>query len=381
MKNFTILQVNERVNLAKKAGKEVINGSIGMLFDDNHNLVTFTEINDYLKNNFDKYLCYANNDNSKNFINGVIDWIFEDRVKELYEKYKVTSSITIGGTDALFNSFMLFKDHTILCPAPYWPNYKNIADQAGTEFKEFNAFNENRKFDFENLEKLIKESSKKILLLINDPCNNPTGFNFDKEDYDNLFHIINKYSDKITLLLDIAYLDYSVNRNLVIDFILNNDIKVDILLAFSASKSFGFYGLRLGELIILSKNDVEEYAKKLAIIVRGTVSNPNNVALSTLGLFFNDKENSKIVKEKIKKEALRINLIGQNLIKLLDKKHIEYYPFQGGFYMVIKVKDAYSYLEYLESKDTYFTIVNPTSIRIALCSLTLEDVSKLENIL
>ncbi len=381
MKNFTILQVNERVNLAKKAGKEVINGSIGMLFDDNHNLVTFTEINDYLKNNFDKYLCYANNDNSKKFINGVIDWIFEDRVKELYEKYKLTSSITIGGTDALFNAFMLFKDHTILCPAPYWPNYKNIADQADIEFKEFNAFNENRKFDFEEMDKLIQESSKKVLLLINDPCNNPTGFNFDNEDYNNLFKIINKYSDKITLLLDIAYLDYSVNRNLVIDFILNNDIKVDILLAFSASKSFGFYGLRLGELIVLSKKSVEEYAKKLAVIIRGTVSNPNNVALSTLGLFFEDKENSKLVKEKIKKEALRINLIGQNLIKLLDKKHIGYYPFQGGFYMVIKVKDAYSYLEYLESKDTYFTIVNPTSIRIALCSLTLSDIEKLENIL
>ncbi len=381
MKNFTILQVNERVNLAKKAGKEVINGSIGMLFDDNHNLVTFDEINNYLKNNFEKYLSYANNDNSKDFINGVIDWIFEDKVNKLYDLYKVTSSITIGGTDALFNSFMLFKDHLVLCPAPYWPNYKNIADQAGVEFEEFNAFKKDKKFDFEGMDKLINESNKKILLLINDPCNNPTGFNFVEEDYDELLKIINKYSEKVTLLLDIAYLDYSVNRNLVIDFLLNNDIKVDILLAFSASKSFGFYGLRLGELIVLSKKDVEVYSKKLAIIIRGTVSNPNNVALSTLGLFFKDKENSKIVKEKIKKEALRINLIGQNLIKLLDKKHIEYYPFQGGFYMVIKVKDAYSYLDYLESKDTYFTIVNPTSIRIALCSLTLKDVEKLENIL
>ncbi len=381
MKNYTILQVNERVNLAKKAGKDVINGSIGMLFNDDHELVTFEEINEYLKNNFQKYLSYANNNDSKPFIDGVIKWIFEDKEQELYKKYNVHSSVTIGGTDALFNAFKLTNKNIILCPSPFWPNYQNIADQAGAEFIYFDAFDENRNFNFSEMDNLIKNSSRNISLLINDPCNNPTGYNFTDEDYKKLFNIIDKYQNKVTLILDIAYLDYSINRNLIIDFILNNDIKNDVMLIFSASKSFGFYGLRLGELIIISKNDIKEYAKELAIIIRGTVSNANNVALSTLGLFFNDEKNSKIVKEKIKDEAIRINKIGNKLIKLLEKKNIEYYPFQSGFYMVIKVKNAPEYLEYLESKDTYFTIINQNSIRIALCSLSSNDIDKLENIL
>ena len=46
-----IMQINAEANKQKNEGKKVINGSIGMLFDDDSSLASFSVVDEYLKKN------------------------------------------------------------------------------------------------------------------------------------------------------------------------------------------------------------------------------------------------------------------------------------------------------------------------------------------
>lgn len=383
--SYDILQVSKRCQEAQSQGFECINGTVGMLFDDDRKLVSFDEVNEYITSNFTKNLGYASQLGPEDFKEGTLKRFFGKSYQKLIEKHNICFAPTAGGTGALFYAFKAFnKTHTLLMPAPFWPNYTTIAEEADINFVSYSAF-KNNKFDFEELQKQIDSIEGNVLLVINDPCQNPSGYNFSEEEYQALFKILIRYGSKIEFLLDIAYLDYSPNKNNIVDFIVNSDIKDHFHLLFSTSKSFGFYGLRLGGIISLfDKNDQENYAKfskKMMIFTRGIISSPNNVVMNGLALFFKDRVKREIIKQKILEETRRVESIGKMLVETLDKKEIKHSPYSCGFYITFEVEDSAKYLDFLESKHVYFSMIDEHNIRIAICSMNTFDVKKLSTIL
>lgn len=377
---FDILSVSERAFKKIKEGQYVVNGSSGTLYYENGEIVSYKETNDYLINNFTSFLSYASQLGPKEYRDGYLSWIFEDELNSLKQNKNISICATSGGTEALFMAFKsLNKTHTVLFSSIRWPNYDTISKESDIKFEIFNFFNKDFKFDFVSLENRINEIDSKILLVINDPCHNPTGFNLEMEDYNKLFALINKYNDKVTLLLDLAYLDYSSSRKMIIKKIVDSSLKTPLYLAVSASKSFGFYGLRMGALItIFNKNEEDIYTEKYKTFIRGTISSTNHLANGGLGLFFKDEEAVKKVKRDIFNQSERISRIGNGVKEILKEKNIQYYPYSSGFYITFIKEDAPSYLEYLESKNIYFTLIDNTTIRIAICSLKESDLTYLK---
>ncbi len=376
---FDILSVSERALKRKNEGKYVVNGSSGTLYYENGEIVSYKEADNYLISNFNKFLSYGPQLGPKEYKDGFLSRIFEEDLLKIKENKNIAFVASSGGTEALFMAFKsLAKTHTVLLPSIRWPNYDTICEEANIKFEIFNFFTKDFKFDFLDLENKIKKINNKILLMINDPCNNPTGFNFTSEDYDELFALINKYNDKITLFLDLAYLDYSSSRKMIVKKIVNAPIKTPLYLAISASKSFGYYGLRMGALIILySKNEEDIYLENYKKIVRGTISSSNHLANGGLGLFFKDENGVKKVKEEIFSQTERLLKIGEGVKEILKEKNIKFYPYSSGFYITFIKEDAPSYLSYLESKNIFFTLINENTIRIAICSLKESDLDYL----
>lgn len=376
---FDILSVSERALKRKNEGKYVVNGSSGTLYYENGEIVSYKEADNYLISNFNKFLSYGPQLGPKEYKDGFLSRIFEEDLLKVKENKNIAFVASSGGTEALFMAFKsLAKTHTVLLPSIRWPNYDTICEEANIKFEIFNFFTKDFKFNFLDLENKIKKINNKILLIINDPCHNPTGFNFTSEDYDELFALINKYNDKITLFLDLAYLDYSSSRKMIVKKIVNAPIKTPLYLAISASKSFGYYGLRMGALIILySKNEKDIYLENYKKIIRGTISSSNHLANGGLGLFFKDENGVKKVKEEIFSQTERLLKIGEGVKEILKEKNIKFYPYSSGFYITFIKEDAPSYLSYLESKNIFFTLINENTIRIAICSLKESDLAYL----
>lgn len=377
--NYDILSVSDRAKKDLANGNNIINGSIGVLLDENKNIVSFEEINKIIKKNLEKYLDYSTMLGREDFNEGILSWIFEDKLDYLKSKNNLVVAATSGGTDAIFTLFsILKKSHTALLPDIHWPNYDQIAKQAGINLKAFSRFKNNNSFNFDDLEKTILNIEGKILLSINDPCHNPTGYCLSDEEYIKLFELVNKYENKIDLFLDIAYIDYSSRKAQIISFISKNNLKNNLYLAISCSKSFGFYGLRLGALCLISKGETNEIKNNIKATIRGTISSANNVAMGSLAEFFNNKNDKESVKTKILIEGNRVNKIGKSLYEILSKKGFEVLPYKEGFFLTFKMKNAKEFLKKLEEKHIYFTLSDEETIRIAICSLSIEDLKVIE---
>lgn len=377
--NYDILSVSDRAKKDLANGNNIINGSIGVLLDENKKIVSFEGINKIIKKNLEKYLDYSTMLGREDFNEGILSWIFEDKLDYLKSKNNLVVAATSGGTDAIFTLFsILKKSHTALLPNIHWPNYDQIAKQAGINLKTFSRFKNNNSFNFDDLEKTILNIEGKILLSINDPCHNPTGYCLSDEEYIKLFELVNKYEDKIDLFLDIAYIDYSSRKAQIISFISKNNLKNNLYLAISCSKSFGFYGLRLGALCLISKGETNEIKNNIKATIRGTISSANNVAMGSLAEFFNNKNDKESVKTKILIEGNRVNKIGKSLYEILSKKGFEVLPYKEGFFLTFKMKNAKEFLKKLEEKHIYFTLSDEETIRIAICSLSIEDLKVIE---
>src|SRR5574344_2185334 len=213
---FDILSINER--LKQDNSGSVTNGCIGTFRDDNHELISFTPVIEYLSLYSHSYLQYPNLYGNKDFLDGVFNWIFQKNAETISTTHDICSIATLGGTGALWNTF------------------KYYADQKG-------AVVISDIYNFNGLKLAIEEACKtheKVLVLINDPCQNPTGYCMSKEEYDLLFDMLSDFSvgeKEVDVLFDIAYFNYSTNQFPLIEK-LKDSYNFNIYVAFSDSIFF-----------------------------------------------------------------------------------------------------------------------------------------------
>ena len=80
---------------------------------------------------------------------------------------------------------------------------------------------------------------KRVIVIINDPCHNPTGYTLSLDEFKTIIDILNKYKDNdIVFLYDVAYLEYTSEKDNRIKMLelLRLEAHVITILAFSGSK-------------------------------------------------------------------------------------------------------------------------------------------------
>ena len=378
-----IIAISNLARLDKAKGNTVINGSIGVFLNEDGSLGKIRTIDDVLKEHICDRLGYPASVGDKEYLDAVERWVFEENHSRIHDLYHVFTGASLGGTGAISASFHLFLDQgeTVLLPNIMWNNYMLLAEKAGVAYEKYDLFDENGRFNVKSLRERASaclEKDGRTLVLINDPCQNPTGYCMSGSEYDDLFKMLNEEGRKgqLTVLFDIAYLSYSPFGCKLVDKLAEGKATFLPLVVFSCSKLFGIYGLRVGALIALARSEEEMnlISGGYGAYARGTYSCPVGSASYAISLAMNDDASKKKLLEEIEANRKTLAERGNALMKELDRAHIDHYPYQAGFFLTVKVPNvAYSLCEALKARHIYVVPLSDHEIRIALSGLTTPD--------
>lgn len=367
--------------IAKKGKENIVNATIGSLYDEDGNLVALdTVFNTYNSLDNRTKAKYASSfSGNPNFRKQVYNWVVQDTKLDLCHSVIGTP----GGSGAVSSTILnvLDEGQTLIIPHIAWGNYKSMATIANCKVQTYQMFDGDA-FNITSFKETCREvmaRQGKVLAVINDPCHNPTGYSMTVEEWNQVIDFCNELSSEgpVIILDDIAYIDYSYNlersRDYMNAFNRMND-QVMVVVAFSCSKTLTSYGLRCGGAVILAKN--QEDVRALEILMekhaRASWSNIPNAAM----------ENFVKVTTEHKDE---FNAEKGKYVDLLRKRYevftneakqcgLAYYPYKEGFFVTLKVEDEdllTRFHEAMLAQDIY-TIKVTQGIRVALCSLSVE---------
>ncbi|MDR2822485.1 MAG: aminotransferase class I/II-fold pyridoxal phosphate-dependent enzyme [Acholeplasmatales bacterium] len=362
--NFDILEISKEARLEKEKNNKVIDATLGVLKDDNNKLLTSKIVRSIITNLDDASLFdYSNIDGGKTYKERVLSFIFKNNYSNFLENYNYSLCATPGAGAALYLLLQREELKNVILGTPYWSNYQSIITRADKNIISYPYFDDNSNLNLLSLETILKENPNSILL-INDPCHNPTGYSLTEKDYTNLFNLINKYS-KITLVLDLAYFSFGQEEKKFYDFLhlLNNRI----YLCFSGSKIFSAYGLRIGALIYLEKKTlVPKVLPEIEPIARSIWGSSPIIGISLVNSFTG---NNLLLFEKDLAERVEILKKRSNIFRNeAALNNLDIYPYKDGFFSSIKVDNPVLIYQKLIKKNI-FVIPQESSLRISISNI------------
>lgn len=367
---------------AEKGKDAVINAVIGALLDDNGDLVVMSSVAETIRQLGDvDYAEYAPITGTPAFKEAVRKALFGKFMPEGF----VRICATPGGTGSITNvidNYSEFGD-AILTHDWCWANYRNICSEHGRTLKTFRFFDEEGRFDSADLEKQLNELAQvqdQVILLINTPAHNPTGYSLSLEDWDNVIRIVNGAACKVVLFLDVAYIDYAGEDDEVREFMPKLAAlgrNVFTVYGYSASKTLTAYGMRCGAIVCVARDEdtAEEFRRATEYTARSTWSNCNRSAQVVMGKIYSDPE--LLAKVDAERRVYRDMLLerGRVFEETLNSKGVKCVPFSAGFFVTVECDDPAAVSARLEEQDI-FALALPKGIRVSIASISKEKCVK-----
>lgn len=370
-------------DIAENGPENVVDATIGSLYDEEGNLVAFDSVfNHYDEIDHKVKAAYAASfTGNPDYREAVYNWVTQG------QDIKLNHSViaTPGGSGAVSSAITTFLDtgETLIIPDVAWGSYSLMAHENGIEYVTFSMF-DGDSFNLNSVKETVKAVQAKqdhVVLILNDPCHNPTGYSMSMDEWKELISFLNEVGKETPVILidDIAYIDYSNNLDHVRDYMETfNDISENVMItiAFSCSKTMTSYGLRCGAAIVLAKKqeDVREAEIILEKKARATWSNIPNAAMKNFSYIITEDKDA-FLKEK------------QSYIDLMKKRSdiflqeakdcgLDTYPYKEGFFVTLRIDDNTlrdKIHEAFLNKHIYTVKVNH-GIRVAVCSLPVKKV-------
>ena len=379
-----VLALSQEAKKAKLKDNTVVNATIGSLFDDNGVFYVFDNVDKLIKNlpNEDFY-SYSPNNGNPAFHKAVTNWVFGPFCEKIVSSMACESIPTPGGTGAVSNSLFNALDagETLILPDIYWGPYKNMAQSNSFEILEY-KFIVDGKFNIEGFKKACLEviaKQGKVVTILNDPCNNPTGYSLSNEEFEEVVNFMNSQENALfNMVYDIAYFDYFdgsfEDSRKKFEVMLQAKENILFNIAFSCSKTFSVYGLRLGAQIILSKNNefVKEIYDSTCFLARTRWSNCSKAGLSMMiEIDKNEELKQEIIKE-IKQAVKVVNNRADLFVEEAKQCGLDIYPYSGGFFITVHAEDGIKLAEELK-EDKIYVLGFKKAVRIAICSVPIYE--------
>ncbi|MBR2676093.1 MAG: aminotransferase class I/II-fold pyridoxal phosphate-dependent enzyme [Solobacterium sp.] len=362
----------------KENGDLVTDATIGSLFDEDGKFVAFDSVFDHY-NKIDHRVkgAYASSfRGDPAYCETVYQWVTQGA--DLALKHCVIA--TPGGSGAVSAGFMSFLEpgESILIPDLGWESYELMARQNNLKAVSYEMFDGDH-FNLHSVQKNIEtimEKQDHIVLVLNDPCHNPSGYSMSYEEWSLLIAYLREVSKThaVILINDIAYIDYSYNLNRSREYMNCFNAFTDnmmAVIAFSCSKALTSYGLRCGAAVIVSPNEtaVAETGTAFEKIARSIWSNIPNAAMANFTWVVTDNREAYLSEK-------------QNYIDLLHERSaiflkeaaecgLPLYPYREGFFITVRIKDndLVSRVHEALMEQHIYTVITNKGIRIAVCSL------------
>jgi aromatic-amino-acid transaminase len=381
-------QIAREAAAAKEVHDDVVDATVGALYDDNgrfHAYKTVTQVISKLP--VDQHYRYAPTTGGPEFKQNVNRWVFgpyQSMVENNFHHHVVAAP---GASGALFNTFVNYLDDNtpLVMPDIYWTNYDVILKSIGRKALTYPMFSGDvfNHHAFMDACARVLEHSDKLVCMFNDPAHNPTGYSLSPAEWERVYAYLNDLAEtgtKVVLVYDLAYIDYDGadpddSRKL---FEVLKKVHTDMLIviAYSGSKSFSLYGLRMGAAIALSKRqgNIIDFTNAQVFTARATWSCPPSTSIQVMNRLLSNDQSAM----KFRKELSEANRMLKDRARLFLKEAgevgLKTYPYHGGFFITIPTDDPERSFQRL--KDIrIFTIPVPKGVRLAMSSIPLSVIS------
>lgn len=375
--------------LAKHGHENTINATIGSLLDDDGNLIVLSSVEEIVHNlsgaDFAEYAPIAGTPGFKKAV-----------TKAALGNYEPNGFVKVvatpGGTGSIRNAIANYSclGDSILTHNWHWGPYKSIAGEQGRSLETFEMFDEDGNFnlaDFEYKIKKLTRTQDRLLIILNTPANNPTGYSLSMEDWYGVKNILDgiDLEKKIALLVDVAYIDFAGETNetreflSVIDTLRSNVLPI---IAYSASKTFTFYGFRCAAMLCLAHNPevAEEFERVCTFSSRASWSNSPRAPQIVIEKIYNDND----MMRRVDKERAKYREILQRRGKAFEEEaaalRLQMVPFRSGFFITIPYDNPALLCQALEKKGV-FLIEQNQGVRVSVASISEDKCRKLPAII
>ena len=377
-----IFALNAEATRRAKAGESIVNATLGALMEDDGRLATMPVVFEALAAvPPERAAAYAPIAGEPRFLAAVIKDLYNDG--PLAEQSVAVA--TPGGTGALHHSVVNFlaPGEALLTPSYYWGPYRTIAQHTGRRVETFLMFDGHGAFNVagftEALERQLERQSR-ALILLNTPCNNPTGYSLDDRDWTALAAALRAAAGRapVALCMDLAYARFgAAPPNHWVRHVQPLIGEILLLVAWTASKTFAQYGARVGSLVATHPS-VEERTRiksALSFSCRGTWSNCNHLGM----LAVTELLENPVLRARADTERERLRaLLGERVAafnRAAAKAGLIYPRYEGGFFVTVFTPDAEATAERMKSLGVYVVPMDG-AVRVALCSTPLRDVPR-----
>ncbi len=379
-----IFSLNAEATSRAAKGEDIVNATIGTLLNDDGSLAilpTVTQVVKAIAPN--DWAAYAPIAGTADFNRAVINDLFLGH--ETFARC-ATAVATPGGTGALRHALMNYLEsgQKLLTPNLYWGPYQTLCDEHERRLDTFTMFNAQGTLDLNALDRQLAEhltTQGRVLLFLNDPCNNPTGYSMSRTEWQGVTATLLKHAESgpVTLLVDMAYALYGADDWRAFLHELKPLLgRVGLLFAWSASKSFTHYGLRIGALVACEPDEARrtQIQAALAYACRGTWSNCNRGGLSAITQLLQDKTlSTQVDRERHQlRESLQARVKAFNALAAL--RGLRFPRYEGGFFVMVFVENAKQKAEAMKSRGV-FVVPQDGALRVALCSVGERQVAPL----
>ena len=379
-----IFALNAEATKRKQAGEAIINATIGSLMNDDGTLSVLETVTKTLREvPAAEWAAYAPIPGTPQFNQAVIDDTFSTQPAL---KSAATAVATPGGTGALRHALMnyLQSGQALLTPNFYWGPYQTLCEEHERTLETFQMFTATGALDVGALDAKLGELLSKqgrALLFLNDPCNNPTGCSMTQQEWRQVVEVLQKHSGQpVTLLVDMAYWLYSGSSNprAFLAELVPLLGKVGLLFAWSGSKSYTHYGLRIGALLACEPDEKHRAATQaaLAYACRGTWSNCVRGGLVAVTRLLTEPA----LKAACDAEREKLKALLQRRVQAFNAaaqpRGLKYPRYEGGFFVTVFHPEAEAQAEKMRGQGVY-VVPQKGALRVALCSAAEADVPRL----
>ena len=389
---MTEYELNARAKeMIKKHGRDrVINGTIGALLDDEGELAVITSVIDEMNKLRDKdFAEYAPIGGISEFKDAIVKAVHGNNPVELFTEVVATP----GGTGGIRNTVANYTKigDKVLTSDWHWAPYKTICEEQGRSLVTYRLFNDEGSFNFADFEeqfsKLCKEQEN-VVIMLNTPAHNPTGYEISLTEWQRLIEILNdeKYKEnRIILFIDVAYIDFAGEPDKVRNFIpmlKQFDDNVLSLIGYSASKTFTLYGLRTGAVMCMAQEKAvaEEFRRVFEFSSRNTWSNCVRSGQQLIANIYNSDEALKKVEEERADFRNMLLARGRAFEEAAKISNLKTVPFVSGFFICVECDDSVKVSELL-TEYGIFAVPLAKGIRISIASINEKQCKRVVEVL
>lgn len=367
--------------IAKFGADKVTNATIGAIMDENEKIACIPTMEKTFRSlPMSDLIAYAPIAGLPDYLNTVIDLTFADQKPDGH----FASVATAGGTGAVHHAIANYSElgDKVLTADWYWGPYSVICQETGRSIETYKLFDEKQNYniaDFTSKVEALMKTQSSLLIIINTPAHNPTGYSLSEDDWAAVLDVCKKEAAKgdkrISIMVDIAYIDYAGEKNETRKFMKqfgNLPKNIFVMFAFSMSKGYTMYGQRTGAIIGLSsdKEVIEEFNNAAKYSSRATWSNINRGAMATLTKI---QQDSTLLAQFEAERDGYYQMIKKRAAVFMDEAKecgLNALPYNAGFFISVPSDKSQSICDILK-EDLIFPVALKLGVRIAVCSVPL----------